>query len=135
MDLLSVSPWGMLAAVIASVVVGYLWFSPFLFGKRWMTLGGISAKEMSAGPHPLTWGVMLLSEIGTAFLIAALRAMTGISTITETLTLGVLLFVCVYMLPTLTNVMFGRRNRMLWLIEAGYVFATIVVQAVIISSL
>ncbi len=135
MDLISVSPWGIVAAAIAGGIVGALWFSPLLFATIWAKHLGMSKETMDKGPPPVTWFFMILCQFGTAFIIAALRTMTGISSLAEILTLSVLLFVCSFALPTLTNILFARKSPIVWLIEAGYVLTVLIVQSVVLYSL
>ena len=35
-----------LVAAVASMVIGFLWYSQFLFGKQWMALSGLDEKKM-----------------------------------------------------------------------------------------
>ncbi len=133
MTLLSVSPWGLLAAIAAAAVVGFAWYSPFAFAPAWSRRLGLSPQEMKKGPPPATWFVMLLSQAGGAFVLASLRAMLGLASTLEMITLACLLFFCVYGFSTLTSALFGKKNLVVWLIEAGGALVVLVVQAIVLS--
>jgi hypothetical protein len=133
MNLFSVSPWGMLAAVIVAIVIGFCWYSPMLFVNPWTRLHGLSEQDMKKGPHPITWIIMLVTHVGSAFVLSAARAMLGLASLWEMVILAVLLFLCVCGLNTLTNTLFLKKNIRIWLIEAGAVFATLMAQSIVIS--
>jgi len=41
LEFLSVNWLAVLVAAVAQMIVGFIWFSPALFGKTWMVLHGI----------------------------------------------------------------------------------------------
>ncbi len=133
MTLLTVSFWSIPAAVLASAVIGFLWYAPFSFSPAWARGLRLSAEEMKRGPHPITWLVMLFSEACSALILVALRAMLGLSSWGEMLTLTCSLVLAVFALPTLMNSLFGRKNLKVWAIEAGGTLAMLAGQAIVVS--
>jgi hypothetical protein len=67
-----VNVWAVLPAAIASMVIGFLWYSPLLFAKPGMTAMGydpedkarIAAMQKSAGPK---YGVSFLASLLAGF--------------------------------------------------------------------
>ena len=58
-----------IAAGIASMVVGFIWYGP-LFGKTWMKLTG--KKEMGdKSKMPMTYGIMFVGSLVTAYVLSA----------------------------------------------------------------
>ncbi len=51
-----------LLAMVASMVVGFIWYSPALFGKKWAALHGMDAEKMKASQK----------EAGKAYVISAI---------------------------------------------------------------
>jgi hypothetical protein len=59
--------WAVLAAGLASLVLGGLWYSPLLFGNAWMRASGITeARARSANMVKVLGSAFLLSVIGAA---------------------------------------------------------------------
>jgi Protein of unknown function (DUF1761) len=60
MLLMCVNLWAVLGSAVATMVIGFLWYSPFLFAKPWMLAMGYDpadkAKiaEMQKSPGPST---------------------------------------------------------------------------------
>ncbi|MGD8378298.1 MAG: DUF1761 domain-containing protein [Gammaproteobacteria bacterium] len=54
-----------LACGVAAFVLGGLWYSPIMFGKRWMALSGVSEEQARSGnPWRLFGGAFVLALIG-----------------------------------------------------------------------
>jgi surface polysaccharide O-acyltransferase-like enzyme len=64
-------------AGVLNVLFGLLWFSPALFGKRWMKLAGV--KDMT--PHPSTMALYLLASLMISFTLSILIALTNADTV------------------------------------------------------
>lgn len=45
MQIVTVNYWAILAAAVASFVLGWIWHSPFLFGKMYMKLSNMDKKK------------------------------------------------------------------------------------------
>lgn len=52
--------WAVLAAALASFVVGGLWYSPFLFGKIWMRENGFGEADLNRGSPVLIFGIAFI---------------------------------------------------------------------------
>ena len=74
MHLLGVNVYAVLAAAIATMVAGFLWYSPMLFANPWMVLMGmdpndkakIAEMQKSAGP---SYALSMVASILTAFVL------------------------------------------------------------------
>ena len=42
----SINLWGVLLSAIAAMLIGAIWYSPLLFGKKWMELVGMRPENM-----------------------------------------------------------------------------------------
>ena len=58
--------WAVLAAGLASMVLGGLWYSPVLFGKAWSAASGVTEAQAKAASMAKT--------MGTAFVLALIGA-------------------------------------------------------------
>lgn len=60
-----------LAATVAAFVLGGLWYSPVLFGKKWQAAAGLSDAQVQSGNMALIFG----GSFVLAFLASAMFAM------------------------------------------------------------
>jgi hypothetical protein len=49
MQTFPINYWAVGVATLAKFLLGWLWYSPFLFGKQWQALSGVTAAQMKAG--------------------------------------------------------------------------------------
>jgi hypothetical protein len=69
----SVSVWGWVLGGLSAIVVGVIWYSPFLFGKQWGKALGVSEKEM-AQDRAKVMPVLLIISFLTAYVLSLLTA-------------------------------------------------------------
>jgi hypothetical protein len=59
--------WAVLAAGVASMILGALWYSPALFGKAWSTASGVTEAQAKSANMAKTLGAaFVLAVIGAA---------------------------------------------------------------------
>ena len=68
---ITINYWAVLAAAVANMVVGMLWYGP-LFGKQWMALMGFTKDSMRS--MPLTAAQAIAGGFVTAFIMAVVLA-------------------------------------------------------------
>lgn len=126
--------WGVLIAGIASVLIGWAWYSPVLFGGAWMRMVGMTPEMAERGKKRMH--VMALIGLAAAMLIAWVMSYVG-------LLLGVydwfggieLGFWCWlgFVAPTMLGmVLWEQKPFRLYLITAGYWLVSFVVMALIL---
>ena len=96
-----------------SFLLGWLWFSPKLFGKKWALGVGVEMNEDSK-PAPLS---MVLQASGT-FLLAWLVGITAASNALLTILMIMLAFICLQAASGL----FCKKSPYAIVVEAGYIF-------------
>ena len=82
-----------LSVTIASLVnmlIGYLWYSPYIFGKKWAQLSGISRRNKSMFGRILSRYILIyfLISFFTAYILANFSDYLGTMTIGEGAQLG-----------------------------------------------
>src|ERR1700704_1888758 len=60
---------GILLSTVAAMVIGGVWYSPFLFGTPWMKAIGLTNKAMKARTNSAL-GVLLVVYMVTAYMIS-----------------------------------------------------------------
>src|SRR4030095_4660227 len=61
-----INMWAVLAAGVASMILGGLWYSPVLFGKAWSAASGVTEERAKSANMGKT--------MGTAFVLALIGA-------------------------------------------------------------
>ena len=72
MAAVSINYWAVLAATVAAIVVGFLWYGP-LFGKTWMRLMGFDKKKMDKNMKKgmtKTYIIMVITSLVTSYVLA-----------------------------------------------------------------
>jgi Protein of unknown function (DUF1761) len=85
MLLMGVNLWAVLGAAVATMVIGFLWYSPALFAKPWMLAMGydpedkarIADMQKTAGPK---YGISFLASLLSAFMLGKITFHLAVST-------------------------------------------------------
>ncbi|KZM42417.1 twitching motility protein PilT [Marinomonas sp. SBI22] len=104
-----------------SFLLGWLWFSPKLFGKKWALGVGVEMNE-DTKPAPLS---MALQASGT-FMLAWLVGITAVSNALLTILLIMFAFICLQA----ANGLFCQKSKYAILVEAGYIFTMTLIMIV-----
>ena len=124
MLLMGVNVWAVLAAAVATMVVGFLWYSA-LFAKPWMLAMGydpedkarIAEMQKTAGPK---YGISFLASLLTAFVLGKFMFHFGISTFFYGAKVGFEVWIAFVMPVQLTDKLFSNRPLKLFMINSGY---------------
>lgn len=128
MLLMCVNFWAVLGSAVATMVIGFLWYSPFLFAKPWMVAMGydpedkarIAEMQKSAGPK---YGVSFLASILSAFILGKIIFHLAISTALYGMKAGLAVWAAFVMTVQLTDKLFSNKPWNLFLINTGYQLA------------
>jgi hypothetical protein len=128
MLLMCVNLWAVLGSAVATMVIGFLWYSPFLFAKPWMLAMGydpadqakIAEMQKSAGPK---YALAFLTSLLSAFLLGKLIFHLAISTALYGMKVGFAVWLAFVMTVQLTDKLFTNRPLKLFLINTGYQLA------------
>ena len=107
-----------LAATVAAFVLGGLWYSPVLFGKRWQAAAALSDEQVNSGNMALIFGgSFVLALIASACFAMFLGPKPGLQFGTAT---GLAAGLCWVATSFGINGLFQRERLSLVLINAGY---------------
>lgn len=140
MDFSSVNWLAVAACVIASMIIGAIWFGPKTFFPIWWKAIGKSDQDEPGGSSismGLTWGLIVLSSFVQAVFMSlfvnALGSLMGGATLVSGATAGFLLWLGFVAPSSLTNKLFADRLKA-WVLEAGNHLVTFVVMGAIIGA-
>ena len=128
----------MIAAAIAMMVIGFLWYSPLLFANPWMRAMGYDPndkeklKEMQKGAGPLYASAFVASVI-SAFALHVFAHQMQITTAPAGLQLGLWCWAGFVATVQFTDAIFGKRGRTLLIINSGYQLVSYLAMGAIIG--
>ena len=125
---MGVNLWAVLGSAAATMVIGFLWYSPMLFANPWMVAMGydpadkakIGEMQKSAGPK---YAISLLASILSAFILGKIIYHLAISTALYGMKVGFAVWLAFVMTVQLTDKLFTNRPTKLFLINTGYQLA------------
>jgi Protein of unknown function (DUF1761) len=138
MLLMGVNLWAVLAAAVASMIIGFVWYSPILFAKPWMLAMGydpedkVRIAEMQKTARP-KYGISFLASLLTAFVLGKFMLHFGISTYFYGAKVGFEVWIAFVLTVQLTDKLFSNRPLKLFLINTGYQFVCYLVIGAVVS--
>jgi hypothetical protein len=107
-----------IAAALATFVLGGLWYSPALFGKAWQREAGVTDEKMRTSNKPLIFGLAFVLSLIAAFVFAMFLGPRP--PVNLGLGAGFSAGLCWVAASFGINYLFEQRSLKLWLINAGY---------------
>ncbi len=115
----------------AAYVLGGLWYSPFMFGKRWMRLSKKKEKDLKMTPAIVALG--LVGTLMTAFVFSWLITQTSVQGTLGGMFFGVMLWAG-FLLPFAANaVLYKTTSPQLFLIDSLYPLAGLILMGAILT--
>ncbi|HET7098691.1 MAG TPA: DUF1761 domain-containing protein [Patescibacteria group bacterium] len=124
-----------LASAVATMVLGFLWYSPILFGKEWMELIGLNKEDMEKAKKsmPKTYLVSALTSVITAFVLKQFIDLFYIVNIYDAVQLAFWVWFGFIATTLVTGVLFEGKSWKLFIINSGYQLASVILMSVILS--
>ncbi len=120
-------------AVVASMVIGFVWYSKALFAKQWTALMGKTEEQLrkDAGPgYAIAIICSIIEAVFLAILVSKFEATDAIS--------GAVVGLCIWIgliAPvSLVTATFSQTRKKLWAINYGYHLVNIVVMSAILAA-
>jgi len=138
MEILGVKLVYVVLAAVATMVVGFLWYSPLLFAKPWMLAMGYDPNdkagldEMRKGAGKL-YGAAFLSSLAAAFVLGKIVVVTTVITVPYGMKVGFAVWLGFVASVQLTDTLFGRKPFKLFLINTGYQLVCYLVMGAILA--
>ena len=125
MTFMDVNLLSVLVAAIATMILGFLWYSPLLFARPWMLLMGYDPNDKakleemrkSAGK---TYAISFLASLASAFVLAKIIDVGSVNSVFYGMKYGFAIWLGFVTTVQLTGALFGRQPFKLYLINTGY---------------
>lgn len=118
-------------AVVASMVLGYVWYSMGVFGRRWMELIGKKEEDLREGAGAGMAGMLVSSGV-TAYVLTHFVSYAGADTAYEGAVTGFWIWLGFMATVMLSEVFFEKRPFALFTINAGYQLVNLLVMGAIL---
>lgn len=121
-----------LAGVVISMVLGFVWYTPAVFGNRWMKELGKKQGEMGSATTGYLW--MALSSAILTYVMIHFVSYSGAATAAEGAVAGFWLWLGFAATIGLSKVAFEGRSWTSFAIDYGYLLLQYIVIAMVIVS-
>ncbi len=122
-----------IVSTIAALVIGFVWYAPQVFGKRWMAyLGTTQAVLGSPGPTGMVVGIV--AAFVNSWVLALLALNLGGTTIPDGIMLGILTWLGFMATLTAVQIAFLKQPWGLWLVNNGHNLIAQIVMAAIVTA-
>ena len=133
----TVNFWAVLVAAVVAFAIGAIWYSPMLFGKEWMTLTGMTQKDVAAAKTKGgMWKLYLAQIIATlvsfivlGFIVAAASGVTA----SDGAFMGFLVWLGFGATFALGGFLWEKKPMKLLVIQSAYSLLTFVIGGAIIG--
>ncbi len=129
-----VTLWPVLAAGIANLVIGFIWYHPSVLGTIWMQLAGIAPAQMEAGKKkmPIIMIVAVLAAVVMAYVMAHFGIAWGVFDVVGAVELAFWLWIGFVVPVSLGVVLWEGKSVKLFAINVGYWLVAMVVASIIL---
>jgi hypothetical protein len=125
MGILGIRVVPVVVAALATMVLGFLWYSPLLFARPWMIAMGydpndkakLEAMRKSAG---LSYLLSFIASLASAFVLAKVIDLTTVNTVLHGMKWGWAIWLGFVTTVQLTAKLFENKPTRLYLINTGY---------------
>lgn len=138
MQLLGIRLVPVLLAAIATMILGFLWYSPILFAKPWMLAMGYDPKDKarieqmrkSAGP---TYFFAFIASLVSAFVLAKIIDITTVNSALYGMKVAFAMWLGFVTTVQFTAKLFENKPWKLYLINTGYQLVCYLVMGAILA--
>jgi len=134
LDFAGVNWVAVIAAAVAGIVIGFVWYAPQVFGRRWAQASGIELPQPGQ-VQPVTYVGGVVTALVTAYVLAVLSRGLGAATLVDGAIVGAVVWLGFVATWLASGVFFERRSTEWWAINAGQAIVSLVVMGAIIGSL
>lgn len=133
-----VNLWAVLVAAVATMVVGFLWYSPFLFARSWMLAMGydpdnkakLDEMRKSAGK---SYALSFVASLVAAFVLGKIIDVATVDSALYGMKIGFAVWLGFVTTVQLTAKLFGNQPTKLYLINTGYQLVCYLVMGAILA--
>lgn len=138
---IEVNMWAVLAAAVAHMFIGFVWYSPAFFGKAWIRLMGWNIDtpdgkaewEKRQESMSKTWAFTVLGALIMAYALAYFMQMFFVETTLDALWVSFIAWLGFIATTSFINVLFTGKSKKLWAIDTCYPLVSLLVMSIIFA--
>ena len=132
--MLTVNYWAILISAVVYMVIGSTWYSPVMFGNKWIKLMGWTPEQIEKKKNMgITYGVMFIGSLVTTFVTAQFIQYTDSTTWLEGATTGFWIWIGFIAPVALNGYLFETRKWGLFGINIGYSLVCLIITGAILA--
>ncbi len=132
MDNVQIDVLTVIIAAILNMVIGFLWYSKWLFGPAWMRLCHMKKEDCCAGKA--CWVYMAIVSLVIAYFLAFFEAYLGVTTVTDGMFVGFCIWLGFVATTQISSVIWGRAPFKLFLVDTGCKLLSFLVMSGVIGA-
>ena len=134
MEDIAINYLALFVAAFASMTLGFLWYMPGVFGKRWMVSAGITPEKMEQGKKRIPIGIIagFVCQMVTAYVLVHFIALAEVTTVSEALELAFWAWLGFFAVMSFHAVVWEGKPTVYWAINAGYQLAALGLMSLIL---
>ncbi len=125
--------WAILVAGIVGMVIGFMWYSPALFGKQWMKLTGIKPSKKDKDGMGNKMLVAFIAELVLAAVMLGIIKWAGVITIQGALAVGFITWLGFVATMTLNEILWQKKPFKLYILNNAHNLFKFLVVAIILT--
>src|SRR5450432_3971281 len=139
MMLMGVNLWAVLAGALATMVVGFLWYSPVMFARPWMVLMGFDPndkarlEEMRKGASAM-YALSLVASVLAAAVLSKIVVIAGANSAFYGMKIGLAIWLGFVTTVQLTGAQFSKQPAKLYMINTDYQLVCYLVMGAILGA-
>jgi hypothetical protein len=134
LDFVGVNGLAVVVAAVVGIIVGFVWYAPQAFGRRWARASGIELPEPGQ-VQPITYVGAIVTAAVTAYVLAVIIRGLGAASLADGAIVGILVWLGFVATWLASGVFFERRSTEWWAINAGQAVVSLVIMGAIIGYL
>lgn len=129
-----VSMLALVVAAVANLIIGFLWYSPALFGNMWLRHSGMGPDMPKPQAKEMTRSITLsvVATLITTYVFSQLVAALGLATLAQGLLLAGFLWLAFQATILLSAVLWERKSWTFYAINASYWLVSLLVIALVV---
>lgn len=122
-----------LIAAVLAMLIGFVWYSPALFGKQWSKLTGISPEDMKKGGNPLMYIKAFGTTLVMAYVLAYFVHYAGAYDLVNGIKTGVWVWLGFVATTQFANIMFTQKPMKLFYIDTSHHLVVLMMMGAVIA--
>ena len=122
-----------LIAAVLNMVIGMLWYSPYLFGKMWLSAIGKTQEEIKQGSSGPIYMINTIASLVIAYVLAHIIDYAGAATAAAGAQTGFWIWLGFVAMTVLPTYLYEMRPMRVYFIYVAYQLVSFIAMAVILA--